>query len=137
MRYLLDTCTLVYYIEDSLPQNILNIIDDYENIIYVSSVSVMEFIHLVQNNRIIKSDKNKGKYLDVFNLLENEYNFNVKYVGREHLKKYASLEMIDEHNDPNDRLIISIAQTEELPLISSDSKFKKYKDIELLYYQHS
>ena len=34
--------------------------------------------------------------------------------------------MVEGHNDPNDRLIISQAITEKIPLISSDTKFPKY-----------
>ena len=39
---------------------------------------------------------------------------------------WAILETVEGHNDPNDRLIISQAMTEKMPLISSDTKFPRY-----------
>jgi len=37
--------------------------------------------------------------------------------------------VVNEHHDPSDRLIIAQAITERMPLIGSDTKFKKYKKI--------
>jgi PIN domain nuclease of toxin-antitoxin system len=51
----------------------------------------------------------------------------VKYVAKEHLHTLAKLESVEGHNDPSDRLIISQALTEKMPLISNDTKFPKYR----------
>jgi PIN domain nuclease of toxin-antitoxin system len=37
------------------------------------------------------------------------------------------LDLVEGHNDPSDRLIISQALTERMTLISSDTKFPKYR----------
>ena len=53
MRYLIETNVFIRMINDyNVPVDIKNLLDDYENIIYISSESVKEFIHLVQNEKI-------------------------------------------------------------------------------------
>jgi len=125
MRYLIDTNVFVKMTTDSISGVVRDIIDDCENIIYVSSESIKEFIHLVQNNKI--SPKKEIRSQDLFDLIENTFGFNVKYVAKEHLRTLAKLALVEGHNDPSDRLIISQALTEKMPLISSDTKFPKYK----------
>jgi PIN domain nuclease of toxin-antitoxin system len=109
---------------DTVSDEIRNIIADYENIIYVSSESVKEFVHLVQNKKIVP--KKTIRSHDVFDLIENTFGFEVKYVTKEHLRTLAKLDLVEGHNDPSDRLIISQALTEKMPLISSDTKFPEY-----------
>jgi len=125
MRYLIDTNVFVRMTTDIISNEVREIIDDCENIIYVSSESVKEFIHLVQNNKI--SPKKEIRTQDVFDLIENTFGFNVKYVAKEHLRTLAKLALVEGHNDPSDRLIISQALTEKMPLISSDTIFPKYR----------
>lgn len=107
----------------------ISILDDYENIIYVSSESVKEFIHLIQIKRIIPIKP--VSMLSVFDFIENELGFTVKYVEKSHLQTFAKLDLVEGHSDPSDRLIIAQALTEKLPLISSDKKFPKYKKMGL------
>ena len=126
MRYLIDTNVLANFaLEDYISRNVEVILDDYENQIYVSSESVKEFIQLIQTERI-KLKKN-FRSLDVFDLIENEFGFYVKYVTKEHLRTLSNLDLVEGHNDPSDRLIISQALTEKMTLISSDTKFPKYR----------
>jgi len=126
MRYLIDTNVFIRFIKDhNLPDDTKDIFDDYENIIYVSSESIKEFIHLVQNNKIVP--KKEIRSLDVFDFIENTLGFNVKYVAKEHLRTLVKLDLVEGHNDPSDRLIISQSLTEKIPLISSDTKFPKYR----------
>ena len=126
MRYLVDTNLLVNIVENKyISDNIRYLLDDYESVIYISSESVIEFIHLIQHNKIKPS---KGiVVVDVFDFIENQLGFIVKYVQREHLKMLAKLGLVDNHTDPSDRLIIAMAITEKIPCISSDAYFPKYK----------
>ena len=128
MRCLIDTNVLINIIEyDYISDNIKNILSDYENQIYISSESIKEFIHLVQTKKI-SPPKNRVRITDnLFDFVEEELNIGIKYISKEHLRTLAKLPLIDEHRDPSDRLIISQAITEKLPLISNDSKFSKYK----------
>jgi len=103
MHYLLDTniFTKMAIERDLLSENVRDIIDNYENIIYISSESVKEFIHLIQNEKIVL--KKNIRSLDVFEFVENTLGFNVKYVAKKHLRTLAKLESVENHNDPSDR----------------------------------
>jgi PIN domain nuclease of toxin-antitoxin system len=129
MRYLIDTNVLVNLVEDGfISTDVSYILDDYANTIFISSVSMREFIVLVENNKV-KPKKGMEKQLTVnfFDYIENELMLKVKYVNREHLKTFAKITPIEGHNDPADRLIIAQALTENITLISSDAKFPKYR----------
>jgi len=126
MRYLIDTNVLINIIEyDYISNDVQNILANYENQICISSESVREFINLVQAGKI--SGKKDKVTIDVFDFIEKELGYIVKYITKEHLRTLATLPLIHEHRDPSDRLIISQAITEKLPLISSDKQFPKYK----------
>ena len=130
MRYLLDTNIFIDYVmEDYISDDISELIGDYENIIYVSSESLKEYLHLVQTGKVIP--KKELRSLDAFDLIENALGFQVKYVAKEHLRTFANLDRVEGHNDPSDRLIIAQAMTEKMPVISSDTKFPKYKKMGL------
>jgi len=125
MRYLIDTNVFVRMTIDTVSDEVRDIISDYENIIYVSSESVKEFVHLLQNKKI--EPKKEIRSQDVIDLIEKTFGFTIKYVTKEHLRTFAKLHLVEGHNDPSDRLIISQALTEKMPLISSDTKFPDYR----------
>jgi len=124
MRYIIDTNVFIDFIEDrAITKKIWQILEDRENLIYVCSESIREFIHLVQLEKITP----KTKDFDIFSFVENELGYGIKYIAKEHLCTLAKLPIIDEHKDQRDRLIISQAITEKIPLISSDKQFPKYR----------
>ena len=123
-RILIDTNILVYLFNDILDPNTEKLIRDYTNQVYVSAVSIKEFIHLLQNDRIRSKH---FKDIDVVSLVEDTFGFRILYITRDHLKQLQKIPTIPTHNDPNDRLIIAQAICEGVELISSDSEFKHYK----------
>jgi PIN domain nuclease of toxin-antitoxin system len=125
MRYLIDTNVFLFYAFNShlLDKNVRRIFEEDE-IIYISSESVKEVIHLFQTGKI-KTKQWKSCH-DIFDFME-QWNITIKYVTREHLLTFAALDRVERHNDPSDRLIIAQAITEKLPLISSDRKFEYYR----------
>ena len=125
MRYLVDTNVFIKIVGDNYISNdVRAILNDYENQIYISSESVKELIQLLQTERVVL-EKNL-RFREVFDIIENEFALQVKYVTKEHLQTLSKLKTVEGHNDPSDRLIISQAITEKIPLISSDKKFPKY-----------
>ena len=129
MRYLIDTNVFIKMIKDTVSEETLSITGDYENLIYISSASITEYLHLVQNEKVIP--KKEFRTLDVFDLVENIFGFQVKYVAKEHLRTFAKLDRVEGHNDPSDHLIIAQALTEKISVISSDKKFPKYRKMGL------
>ena len=79
---------------------------------------------LIQTERVVLEKNYRSR--DVFDLIENEFGLQVKYITKKHLETLSKLKTVEGHNDPSDRLIISQAITEKIPLISSDKKFPKY-----------
>jgi PIN domain nuclease of toxin-antitoxin system len=123
-RYLLDTNIVLNFLFNpkELERKVVDILDDYNSRFYVSTVSVQEIIHLYQRSKIKTGWK---KPEDILPAIES-MNYELLPVKREHLAVYASLSVKDNHNDPNDHIIISQAIAERLTLISSDSQFIYY-----------
>jgi len=130
MRYYLDTNILVFILfdkrlEDNCDKNVRDIISNYENIFYISSIAMRELIKLY-NDEELKSNKYKS-IDDIFYLL-GEYNIEIKPFTKQHVMTYAKLTMATDHKDPNDHMIIAQSISDKIPVISSDKKFKLYEN---------
>jgi PIN domain nuclease of toxin-antitoxin system len=127
MRYLIDTNILVRLKTDTslISKDVSQIIDDMENRIYISSVSIQEVYMLLQDGRIDVKSWNSPQ--DIFDTVESELGFMVNYVKKEHLLIFAGLAPVKDHTDPFDRMIIAQALTEKIPVISSDNRFRYYR----------
>jgi PIN domain nuclease of toxin-antitoxin system len=106
----------------------MDILSDYGNLFYTSSVCMGELLHLYKSNHIEfkKSNiKNAQKILDAI----RDADIKIMPVTENHLHTYANLEIeYDRHNDPNDHLIIAQSISDKIPVISSDRKFKLYEN---------
>ena len=127
MRYLIDTNIFLFVVQeqDKLSIDVLNIIDNYENIIYLSSESIKELILLLRAGRIEVPRWKTTK--DIFDSVE-EQGFTVYYIKKEHFITLGKIEPIEEHKDPFDHTIMAHAITNKIPLISSDTKMPYYKN---------
>ncbi|GHU96830.1 twitching motility protein PilT [Bacteroidia bacterium] len=133
MRYLLDTNIFIYMNEDKelLSKDVVHILGDYSNLLYISSESIKELLHLFQTGKI--KHKQWKVAQDIINSVEDVWNITIKYVKKEHLVTFSTLDRVENHNDPSDRLIIAQAITEKMPLISSDGKFEHYRKQKLQF----
>lgn len=129
MRVYLDTNILAFLLLDNgeVSDDVQAILADYDNVLMVSVVCVDELIHLCQIGKIpinkkgfIKSPK------DITAWLEGN-GIQIIEVKKKHLDEVADLHLYDDHRDPNDRLIISQAISDRIPLVSSDRKFERYE----------
>ncbi len=123
MNYLIDTHILIWFTEGSnkLSKNHIEILNNPDNIIYVSSITLWEIA--------IKSSLNKLDLAFPFDELQNQlysHGFVVLNQDFEDLKTLTSLPF--HHGDPFDRLIIAQAITKNINLIAEDSKFSYYKE---------
>ena len=112
---------------DEISNDVQEMIDDYSNRILTSSVCVQELIHLCQ---IGKVDSNKKEpFADARNVIPwlMDMGIEVVTVSTRHLSQFSLLPFMDGHRDPNDRLIISQAISDKIPLVSSDRKFEWYR----------
>ena len=130
MRYLIDTHIYIWYAKEreNLSRNVLAILEDYENQIYLSSESLREFVLLWNNKpnfrRWWKSPT------DMIRSVEEDTQFQILYLHKEHYERYARLQINEaqKHYDPSDHLIISHALCNGLPLISAATKFPFYRN---------
>lgn len=122
MRFLIDTQILVWLIIESkkIPTKILNILENPENEILVSSVSIWEIAIKISINKL--SLPFELKY--IINVIE-KMNIKILEINIEHLINVAELPF--HHKDPFDRLLISQSMIENISIISSDSSFQNYK----------
>ena len=121
MEYLLDTHTLLWYLDghSALPQKLALSLDNSSRIV-VSIVSLWEIT--------IKSSL--GKIELSFSLeqirdkVSSDKRFQVLDISFNHLIGLSKLQ--HHHGDPFDRLLIAQAMTENLPIVSADRYFHVY-----------
>ena len=128
MRYYLDTNTLIFILlnqRDELCSHVIDILEDYSNSFYVSTVVIRELILLHKEGKMKKSQYRT--YRDFFDMIE-ELNYEIVPATKRHLFTYAELVPSSDHKDPNDHMIIAQSISEKIPIISSDKKFKFYEN---------
>ena len=139
MRLYFDTNILVFLLGErkSLDNDVLEILFDYSNTFYTSSVCVHELIHLFQIGKISWKKQN-GKPFEAEDVLASleEMSIEIKPITEKHLAEYASMPIVREHRDPFDRLIIAQAISDKATLVSSDLKFQWYKKYGLEFVQN-
>lgn len=136
-RYLLDTNIFVYAVQDrdSLNNDVLAILEDYESVFYMSAESVKELIVAYRNKRLL--NKHWKTAYDMVRSITDDYYITILPVDNEVMKTYSTLDIneAEDHKDPSDHIIICQAITNRMPLISSDHKFLFYKNqgLDLIY----
>ena len=121
MKYLLDTHTLIWLLEESplLSARAKEILIARENSIYVSAVSLWEIAIKVNLDKL----KLRFTFGELLNKVKNS-TIEVLQIEDEYLKKLSTLPFI--HKDPFDRLLISTALVENLTIITADADIQRY-----------
>lgn len=116
--YLLDTHIFLWWLDDNkkLDKKIRSIIEDTDNQIYISAITIWEII--------IKKSLSKLEVPE--NLIDIIYtsNFEELPMTIEHALYIEHLPKI--HKDPFDRLLIAQCIMEDLTFITKDNIIKKY-----------
>ncbi|GHT15705.1 twitching motility protein PilT [Bacteroidia bacterium] len=128
-RYLLDTNVVLFALveQDEISHYVRGFLEDYNNLFYVSVVSIQEIALLVNGGKFHKVWKTAAEVLPAVEAT----NYQLLPLKREHIITYTSLQHVQGHNDPFDHTIISQAISERMTLISSDHKFKDYANQKL------
>lgn len=130
MRYLIDTNIFVYLSTDTeyLSKDVATIIQEPDTLLYISVESVRELI-VGYRNKGLCSKRWKSAEAMVTSI-EKEFYIKILPLKKEHMQTYARLEINEAqgHKDPSDHVIIAHAITEQLPLISSDTRFDFYRN---------
>jgi PIN domain nuclease of toxin-antitoxin system len=122
LRALLDTHVFLWWITDDpqLPQNIIDIIADGNNELYFSAAGCWEIAIKAQLGKISLPDR-----ADTF--ISDQLNLN----GIQSLPILSShalnvFKLPAHHRDPFDRILVSQAQLEDIPIITSDTLIALY-----------
>lgn len=122
MRYLFDTHTLLWLTTDdiALTKKARTIFLNSENEIYLSMASLWEMAIKISINKLVLKES-----LEDFtrnHIIDND--IQILKIELPHIYRVERLPF--HHRDPFDRLIISQAIEDNLPIISSDEKFDNY-----------
>jgi PIN domain nuclease of toxin-antitoxin system len=128
MNYLLDTHTLIWFLEDdeNLALKARDSISNSSNNCFISIASLWEIAVKASIGKLhLKSDFSKLKDFLA------ETGFEILPIEFQHLQALLNLDFY--HRDPFDRIIIAQAISEGMTLISKDSHFSNYKELKLLW----
>ncbi len=118
MNYLLDTCVLLWALEDNRAKlgDLQEILINPRNYIAVSVISYWE----------IAIKKSLGKLKAPAGLVEvvEESGFTWINLETSHIEELEKLPQL--HNDPFDRLLIAQAKAEEMLLLTTDQEVQSY-----------
>ena len=121
MQYLLVTHTLIWFFTNSImiPNHIYEILESQDNNIYLSAISFLEITFKEAKNRLFIGMSIRALYekaiLKRFGLIPVEI---------DHLTIYKTIPFI--HKDPYDRLLIAIAKSRDMTIITCDENIHKY-----------
>jgi PIN domain nuclease of toxin-antitoxin system len=126
--FLLDSHALIWtlYQPYLLPLPILSLIEDKENLLYVSDVSRWEITDKATKFRLPMAGNSADQIVSDIQAL----NATLLPISFEEI--LASVKLPRHHNDPLDRLLIAQARRFGATLLSKDGKFKHY-DIPILW----
>ncbi|QJD77629.1 type II toxin-antitoxin system VapC family toxin [Spirosoma rhododendri] len=127
MRVLIDTQILIWFFEGnkSLPANIQSLITNADNEVCVSQISLFEIaIKLKIGGRLTLKRGLDGLIQDC-----RSEAIHVLSITDNHLLAYEKIPFFDDHRDPFDRLILATALAEQMPVVSADEKFTRYRDV--------
>lgn len=123
MRYLLDTCALIYMIfePDRLSPLASNLVVS-DNELYVSIASIWE---IMIKEQIGKLDIDETSAMELQEICR-EMDVHILQTSIPQVDHIRHLPTFKDHGDPFDRLIISQAMDLGIPVITSDEKFCRY-----------
>ncbi len=127
LNYLLDTHSLIWFQENNpkIPEQIMNLIQHSDNVIYFSQVSLFE----------ISIKQSIGKLPAFSATIEEIYNqamqdgFTFLPIQNKHIFGYNSIPLLKDHRDPFDRLLITTAREENAIILSADEQLLLYAGV--------
>jgi PIN domain nuclease of toxin-antitoxin system len=126
-NYLLDTHCLLWFQENNpkIPEQIMEIIQNPENTILFSQVSLFE-ISIKQ-----KIGKLPAFNASVYEIYQQGINDGFTFINiqNQHIYSYHNIPLVKDHRDPFDRLLLATALEETATFISADEQLFLYAEI--------
>lgn len=123
MNFLLDTCTLLWFIGEyeKLSPDAISILEDSSNAVFLSYASIWEIAIKCSAGRLEILQPSFSQF--VSEEVEG-YDFQRLPMDIQHIQQVAELPF--HHRDPFDRLLIAQSLVEKIPIITSDAAFDHY-----------
>ena len=125
-KYLLDTCALIYYLQDA-PKRAIEIesfINRYE--VFYSTINLWE-IAIKTRRGTLKAPPIDTEFTQQ---LSTCFHGGLA-VDDHHIVKLETVPFFENHIDPFDRLLIAQALSEGMTIVTSDRKFELYDSLKL------
>lgn len=122
MRFLLDTCTALWYFEgsDRIGPRLRDTLTDLQNELFLSDVSILEIVIKHQLGKLSLERPPSQILLP----LAEKHLMDILPLTSEAIFVMEKLPLL--HRDPFDRLLIAQAQTHDLILLTPDPLFRQY-----------
>jgi PIN domain nuclease of toxin-antitoxin system len=129
LRVLLDTQTIVYLADEALGLSKLGkkaqaIVEDPENDLLISSISITEIAVQASLNKLAIGKE------ELQTVVEGMRASALPFDSR-HARELFALPL--HHRDPFDRMLIATALYEQIPIVSGDTEFKRYKGLRVIW----
>lgn len=130
MRLLLDTHIYAYMIDerDRLARDVMTMLEDPENLVYLSAESLHELVTIYRAKGVLRNVFKSER--DLVDYVLHDYNVAIDYPDAHVMRQLADLRinMVQDHRDPVDHLIIAQAIAHRMTLVSADTKFPFYRN---------
>lgn len=125
MQYLLDTVTIIRHFSEigKLGKKAQEILDSEDNTFVISVVSLMEILYLSEKRRI------NIDLIETLNRIELSSLYQIADLTSDILMVANDFHFYELH----DRLILSTAKWLDIPIISSDEKFKSVEGVKVFW----
>ncbi len=131
MKYLIDTHILIWLAvsPNEISDNVLNIIENPSNNLYVSTISLWEIAIKLS----IKKLELQG--LEIQDLVQicQEQGIQIVQLPVSSIIRYKNLPVKQNHKDPFDRALISLCISDDYVFLSHDTKLQQYVQDGLVY----
>ena len=129
VKYLLDTHILLWAVSDNsnLSNNAMKIIEDVENMLFVSAVSAYEIMYKYKLGKLQEYTYLAENY---FNIL-HDFDVNELQISARHAHFAGKFDW--PHRDPFDRLLAAQAYVENFVFITNDTAFDSLPWLNVIY----
>lgn len=126
MRLLLDTAALIHAIEapEQFSRRALDALENLDNVLEISAVSLTEIAIKAALGKLRLNAEITRQMLDVLDI-------RVLSFTADHA--FTLFALPSHHTDPFDRQIIAQALAEDVPVVTSDRIFRKYRSLEIIW----
>ena len=122
MNILLDSHALVWLADEDprLPQRVISIMHHDEHSLFLSVATYWELEIKRQTRRI----ESRDSVSDLLAQLVIDLSLTFLPILPSHVRAYGNLPL--HHRDPFDRMLIAQAQSERMPILTADPRFRPY-----------